>query len=185
MSGIDVGVSLDADANAGRDNALLDILGKIHIGVNNLTAELQQSFLKEQARLSTQPRAISLERSSQPSGTFDLIDFGGPQPGREWVLRLLTAFAQPLAANVAVVTWYVGQRMPGPANGMLPVTMAKWQFPSCPGQATFGANMITIRNGQNLIAGLTGVPASSTIALVAGVSDQPAFGAQAVYSQLD
>jgi hypothetical protein len=182
---LDFSVSADADASAGRDNALLDLVGKLHIGINSLSKQLER-FLTEQMRLNQQPRNVPLEILSQPgAATFDIKDFGGPQPGREWVVRNLSAVASPLAANAALVTWYVGQVMPGPGNGMLPPTMARWQFASVPAFQAFGGNTITIRNGQHLIAGLTGVPASSSIALVATINDQSAFGAAAVYSLLD
>jgi hypothetical protein len=118
--------------------------------------------------------------SSPGAAVTDIIDFDGPRPGRQWIVRLLTAFAQPLAANAAIVTWYVGQNIVGPAAGMLPSTMAVWQFPSVPTFQSFTSDIITIMSGEHLLAGLTGIPASSNIALSIGIHDQPLYSASEV-----
>jgi hypothetical protein len=90
-----------------------------------------------------------------------------------------------LATNATVVTWYVGQIMPGPAPGVLPITLHRWQFASIPGFQTFGNSVISVNQGEHLIAGLTGIAANADIALNASIEDQPAFGAQAAYAILE
>lgn len=153
-----------------------DLFAKFGLAIGKLTDELVEHRRMEQRRLARLPIYVPLSRMSTPGvAVTDIQDFQGPQPGRMWVVRLLAALASPIAANAAVVTWYVGQIMPGPAAGMLPSTMAVWQFPSVPGFQNFTSDVIKVLPGEHLIAGLTGVPASSLIALKAAINDQPMF----------
>jgi hypothetical protein len=69
--------------------------------------------------------------------------------------------------------------MPGAAAGMLPSGMARWQFPSIPAFKDF-SDLIRVVPGERLLAGLTGVPASSFIALTAIVQDMPLFAQRRV-----
>lgn len=170
---VDASVGADADADTGPDShAWFDLFGKLSVSLDSVTSQLKEQFRREQEALRHVPVTIDLDRMSQPGAAVtDLQDFGGPQPGREWKVRVLSAIAVPLAANATIVTWYVGQIMPGPAAGMLPATMAKWQFTSVPAFEDF-SSALTIKNGEHLIAGLTNIPASSTIALGASIDDQ-------------
>lgn len=178
MGGIDVGVDIEGNAGVDRDSALLDLLGKIHIGLNDQAKQLAKQNRLEQIRLASLPDHYSTSRVSQPgAGVTDLQDFGGPQPGRQWVVRLLSSVPQPIAANAAVVTWYVGQIVPTPTAGQLPSTMARWQFASALSFQSFTSDIIKVNSGEHLIAGLTGIPASSIIALNMSVNDQPSFAA--------
>src|SRR6267378_4296808 len=114
-----------------KPGAWLSLFADLNVSVQSLGRAIAQQNKLEQNRLAHLPINISLDRMSQPGAAVtDIQDFGGPQPGREWVVRLFIALASPLAANAAVVTWYVGQVMPGPAAGMLPASMAVWQFSS-------------------------------------------------------
>jgi hypothetical protein len=155
---------------------LFNLFAKFTLSVDKLTAAIERQRVSEQRRMAVLPRNVPILRMSQPgAATTDVQSFGGPQPGREWVVRLLTAFATPVAANAAVVTWYVGQNMGGAAAGQLPSGMGRWQFPSVPGFQNFTSDVIVVRFGEQLIAGLTTIPAASSIALTAVVDDQPAF----------
>lgn len=156
------------------DSHLLDVFAKFSLSLDTLSKKVQRQIDQEQQRLANLPNYIGLSQMSTPGAAVtDIKDFGGPQPGRQWVLRLLSAFASPLAANASLVTWYVGQVVPGPAAGMLPATMAKWQFPSVPGFQPFTSDVIKVYPGEHLIAGLTGIPASSSIALSVGIDEEP------------
>lgn len=156
---------------------LLHVFANLDISVKSLTQAMQEQRAAEQQALRDIPRNVALAKMSSPGlATTDIQDFGGPQNGREWDVLLLTAFASPLAANAAVVTWYVGQNSGGPAAGMLPSTMVRWQFPSVPNQEDFGPGVVKVRNGERLIAGLTNIPNNSNIGLVAVINDQPLYG---------
>lgn len=154
------------------------LFAKLGLAIESLAEQVKKANDNEQRRLNALPINYPQQRMSNPAGTTDIVDFGGPQPGRFWIVRLLTAFASPVAANAAVVSWYVGQVMPGDAAGQLPLNMKRWEFPSLPGQVSFTSNVVTIRNGEKLIAGLTAVPASSRIYLNATVNDEPAWAAR-------
>lgn len=152
----------------------LDLFAKFALSVNDLTEQVAKANRIEQAKLDRVPNYVPLSRIVIPEAAVTWIeDFNGPQPGRAWHVRMLNALASPFAANATVVTWYVGQRMPGPAAGMLPATMARWQFASTPAFEDFGPDMIKILPGEHLIAGLTGIPAVTVMALTAVIHDVP------------
>lgn len=158
----------------------LNLWAKFDLAIKGLTGAIEEANntakRREQRRMAEIPRYVPFSHISTPgAAVFDLHDFQGPQPGRQWVVRLLAAVASPLAANAAIVSWYVGQIMPGPAAGMLPPTMLRWQFGSIPNFQNFTSDVIKILPGEHLIAGLTSVPASSIIALSAAINDQPLF----------
>jgi hypothetical protein len=151
-----------------------DLFANFHLAITDLTKEIRKANRSEQRRLASLPNYVALSKMSSPgAATTDFQDLGSPQPGRCWIVRLLVAIASPDAANAAKVTWYVGNIMPGPAAGQLPITMARWQFPSVPGFQNFTSDVFKVFPQEHLIAGLTGIPASSNIALTACVNDQP------------
>src|SRR5258708_36902804 len=80
----------------------LDLFAKFHLSVKDLTAAVNRSNRLEQQRLASLPINYPFSKMSSPGAAVtDLVDFAGPQAGRQWVVRLLTAFASPLAANAA------------------------------------------------------------------------------------
>lgn len=161
------------------DTPGVHLFAKLGLAIESLTTQIQRANQNEQRRLAALPISYPFQQFSQPgAATTDIKDFGGPQPGRVWIVRLFTAFATPVAANAAVVSWYVGQVMSGDAAGQLPINMKRWEFPSLPGEQAFTSNVITIRNGEHLIAGLTGIPASSRITLNVVVNDEPLWAAR-------
>jgi hypothetical protein len=163
----------DIEQDVTEDAPGVHLFAKLGLSIESLAAQVRRSNTLEQQRLSRLPNLISIERASVPgAATTDVIDFGSPQPGRTWIVRLLMAIANPVAANAAVVTWYVGQNVGGNAPGMLPGTMARWQFPSVPGFQTFTSNVIQLLPQQHLLAGLTGIPGGSNISLAAVVNEQ-------------
>lgn len=175
---------LDTDTDTDSPGSLFDVFAKVHIAIDGLTEAVKKQQLTEQRRLAMLPNYVSFNRMSNPAGATDVVVFGGPQPGRQWVVRLLSAVAVPLAANVALVTWYVGQNMPGPGPGMLPASMAKWQFVAVPEFKNFTGTVIKVMPGENLIAGLTAVPAASFISLSAAIEDSPLYDASRVVSSV-
>ncbi len=156
------------------DGNILSFFANFNLAINDLTEQMRKVVVTEQRRLSALPNHYTFGRMSSPGAAVtDAQDFQGPQPGRQWIVRLLGAIASPPAANASVVTWYVGQIMPGPAAGFLPVTMARWQFASVPGFEKFTSDVLVVKPGERLVAGLTGIPASSNIGLIASVDDIP------------
>jgi hypothetical protein len=162
----------------------IDVMAKLNVAIGELTTELKKGARREQRRLAALPINYPFEKFSSPgAATSDVQDFGGPQNGREWIVRALLAVSVPFAANASVVSWYVGQIMPGLAPGQLPSGMLRWQFPSVPNMQTFTSDIIKVRFGEHLIAGLTSVPASSNIGLIAVVNDQPQYAGSPVVAE--
>src|SRR5579859_223857 len=95
------------------DGPGLEIFADLKISLDGLTSEMKKRNDSERRRLAVLPRNQVYTRISTPVGATDIQDFGGPQPGREWVVRLLAAVAVPPAANAALVTWYVGKNTGG------------------------------------------------------------------------
>lgn len=155
LPGLDISAEVDADASADSTGLLTDVMAKFHLGVQDLTKELKRANDREQRRLSNIPNYVTLTRNTQTAGT-DLLDFGEPQPGRQWSLRLLSAASSTMATNAAVVTWYIGQQVPYPTAGVLPPDFAVWQFSSVPGFKDLSATNITVLPRQHLFAGITG-----------------------------
>jgi hypothetical protein len=161
----------DPDSTPG-GRAWLDVMGKLSVGVNNLTAELADAKQRAQDALAHVPNNVSIPRFSVNATATDLLNFGGPRPGREWVVRLLSGVAVPLAANATLATWYVGQPIPSDiAPGQYQADVV-WQFASLPSFQSFTSDVIHIKPGENLFVGLTGIPATSRITIVARVDDQ-------------
>lgn len=165
----------DSDPDNGPGGrAWLDVMGKLSLGINNLTAELADAKQREQNRLEHVPNNVAITGfydNLVSSATFGLVKFGGPQPGREWVLRLLSSVARPLAANASLVTWYVGQPVVTATPGQFEAN-AVWQFAGGPSFQAFTSDVVHIKPNEVLFAGLTGVPATTALSLVARIDDQ-------------
>jgi len=164
----------------------LKVFADLSLVLGDVRDQLKR-FRTEQARLAAQPNVVTLEQMAQPGAAATFIqDMGSPQDGRTWIVRMLVAAASPLAANAAITTWYVGQNIAGPGAGQLPATWIRWQLPAMPAAGvsaqTFTSNTIQVLPKQHLIAGLTAVPASSSIALIAVVNDLPLHGPLSVVS---
>jgi len=150
------------------------LFAKIGLALDSISARAKAEQDRDQRRLNALPVYQVINRfNTVPSVATEIVSFDGPENGREWHVRLLTAFASPVASNAATVSWYVGQQVPGDAAGQLPVTMKRWEFTTIPGQVAFSSSVFVVRAGDNLLAGLTGVPAASRIALTAYIQDQP------------
>lgn len=149
---------------------LLELFAGFRLEIGSLTTELQRANRLEQRRLAEQPNYIPFSRVSNNATTTDMIDFGGPQGGRQWNIKVLTGYSSTLATNAAVASWYVGQRVG--INTMV-VSDLRWQFGSFPFNQDFAPGVITVLPNQQLICGLTSIPASSVLFLNAIIDDQP------------
>lgn len=165
----------DIEEDVANDTPGFHLFAKLGVAIESLTGQIKRANDYEQRRLAALPINYPFQRISNPAGVTDIVDFLGPQPGRVWIVRMWSAYASPIGANAAVVSWYVGQVMPGDAAGQLPLSMKRWEFGSLPGQQTFTSNIMTVRNGEHVIAGLTAVPAASRIYLNLTVNDEPAW----------
>src|SRR5262249_12580896 len=67
------------------------------------------------------------------------------------------------ALGTSQVTWYVGQKMPGPTAGILPPGFIRWQFPSIPGFKDLSGDQVRVQPNQRLVAGVTGLPVGTNI----------------------
>lgn len=159
------------------------LFAKLGLSIESLAAELKRDNDMRQRRLSVLPRYVPMERLAASAG---LVDFGAPQNGRVWTVRLLGAAESPdpTLANAANVTWYIGPYVPGaaPAN-FLPITSARDCFATgLPTFRTYTSNVHQVLANQHLVAGVTAVPAlpHNVIALVAVILDQPQWAAAEV-----
>lgn len=166
----DVSADVSLDIGAGDGGLVADLLGKIHLGINDMVAEQKKAARQEQARLAGLPNYTVLTRGSQLTGT-DLLNFGGPQNGRQWEVCLLFAMDSTLSANAAVLTFYVGQDIRSAPAAFEPPTYARWQFPSLPSQKDFGGGQITIQPNEVLLCQITGAPAGKVIVVNVGIND--------------
>ncbi len=147
---------------------------KFFASLDTLNQQLARANRLEQARLALLPNFVSIAKLSAPGvATTDIVSFGGPQAGRQWTVRMLSAVSSALAANASVVHWYVGQIMPG--NQPPQPTEAVWMMASVPNFETFGGDEIKVLPNQHLIAYLTSIPASSSIALRVAINDQTLY----------
>lgn len=170
-----------------------EVFADLKLTLESVRDELKRANNIEQARLKRQARYVTMERMSDPgsrNGTaVDIVDFGAPQNGRIWKVRLAMAASSPdpsvtLAANV---TWYVGQIMPAAkSTGLLPVTWSRDAFVSgaspLPQWRTYTDRVFTVLPNQHLIVGITAVPTPTTtsIALAVAVEDEPLWAAAQV-----
>lgn len=158
------------------DSAGFHLFAKLGLSIDNLAAELKRDNDRQQQRLNNLPRYITAERISIGNS---LIDFGSPQPGRVWIIRLLGAgeSPDPTLANGADVTWFIGPYVPGIANpNLMPITSVRECFATgLPVFRTYTSNVLQVLANQHLVAGVTATPASphNSIALVAAFLDQP------------
>jgi hypothetical protein len=164
-------IDTDATVDTEETSPLLNLFARFNLTLDSLTKQLERQNNIEQRKIARIPLTVAIERMSATGAVAtDIKDFGSPFDGHKWIVRLLGTIADPLGANAATVTWYVGQNTPGSVAGQLPVTKARWQQ-GVPKFDTFTKGGITIGAKEHLIAGLTGIPASSFIGLIACVED--------------
>lgn len=173
----------DIEQDVTDDGPGFHLFAKLGLSIESLAAEVKRNNDLNQRHLSILPRYVPIEKMTQASA---LIDFGAPQNGRVWIVRLLGASESPdpTVANAAVVTWYIGPYAPGVSGANLqPVTSVRDVFNGgLPQYKTYTSNVHQVLANQHLVAGVTAVPASphNAIGLVAVVLDQPQWSAAEV-----
>lgn len=80
------------------ENPLIKLYAKLNLSIDSLSNKVDKQLRTEQQRLANLPNSITFSRLSQLQGSTDIQDFGGPQPGRLWSVRLLAAFQSPLTS---------------------------------------------------------------------------------------
>lgn len=173
----------DIEQDVSEDSPGFHLFAKLGLSIESLAAQLKRDNDIRQRRLTILPRYVPMEKLSVGSA---LVDFGAPQNGRVWTVRLLGAAESPdpTIANISNVTWYIGPYVPGAApTNFLPITSARDCFATgLPVFRTYTSNVHQVLANQHLVAGVTGVPASphNAIALVAVILDQPQWAAAEV-----
>lgn len=168
----------DIEQDVMNDVPGVHLFAKLGLSIESLTAEIKKNNDREQGRLARLPNYQAFEQATQPGDVTRIIDFGTPQAGRVWIVRLLVAVASGLATNAAVVTWYVGQSVgaaAGLAAGTLPPNWVRWQFPSVPGFQNFTSDVFKVLPNQHLFAGVTAIAGGTVINTIAMANDQPLY----------
>lgn len=168
MSDISASVGVDLDASNG--GLVGDLLAKLHIGINDAVTELKRANRIEQARLADLPNYFTVSKApDNPAAVTGTLNFGGPQPGRQWRVRLLAGISNDLSTNATKAAWYVGSNVLT-APGILPATQLRWLSTALPDVQKFNGEIIVNPNEQ-LILGLTAIPASSSLTFTACIED--------------
>lgn len=175
-------MSLDVDA---------DFMVKLGLSLDGISAGISQinrrAERENQQRLEAFPRPLAL--FSPPFTAAGFFDFGGPQLGRHWEVRLAGVVGLSTASNVwvvggtpPVVTFYEAKLMTGLALalGILPLGLVKWQFNALPAFDNFSGDQFIIHENQNLIVGVTNIPATTALTCIATINDFPINRGQAV-----
>jgi hypothetical protein len=169
--GLNIDADVGGDAEADSNGAFLNLFGKLTASIDSLSATISKQMQREQWLLSHVPVSIPVTGSTLNGDVTRIVDFGGPQPGREWVIRLLTATTDAMATNAAQVTWYVGNNIPTGAGTLL-ADWAIWQFTTVPGFQNFTSDVHHIKSGEHLLAGVTGIVGGTPIRLKASIHDE-------------
>ena len=169
--------------------SLFELIAGIGFSIGGLTDEIKKlnnhNDVEAAVTRRNLPRQIVLVQQSTNTNPTYFLTFGGPQAGRKWEARIISAVQGPstgfatLATTIS--TWYVGKRATGNFAGALPLSIIRWQFTSVPGFKDFSADQFQVNPNEELMVGLTGVPAPPTsISCIAVINDLPLFSARAV-----
>jgi hypothetical protein len=176
-------MSIDVDA---------DFMVKLGLSLDGISAGIstmnKRAERENQLKLAAFPRSEAL--FSPPFVAAGFYDFGGPQLGRHWEVRLAGVVGIVTPANNAwvvggtppVVTFYEGLLMTGiaMAPGILPAGLVKWQFNALPAFDNFSGDQFIIHENQHLLVGVTTVPATTALTCIATINDFPISRGQVV-----
>jgi hypothetical protein len=83
---------VDADGMSDPPSPGFELDASFKLAIDSLTDEVRKHNTREQHRLMRIPKQVPYGYSIPLNGAgVGLTDIGGPQPGREWIVRLLTA----------------------------------------------------------------------------------------------
>jgi len=101
---LNVDADVGGDAEADGNGAFLNLFGKLTASIDSLAATIDKQMKREQWLLSHVPVSIPVTGSTLNGDVTRIVDFGGPQPGREWVIRLLTANTDAMVTIANILT---------------------------------------------------------------------------------
>lgn len=158
-----MGIELAADFDFG---AKLDLLTD---AINGMVTAQQKL---EQRRLQLIPNNVRMSGLINPGAlTSGVYDYGGPQQGREWEIRLWSIDSQPdgsntgnylLIAGPAIPGAQIGQFVPGIASANIPTSDLIWRLNAAPGNKDLSPGVGTVKYGQHLMVAVVGAPANTT-----------------------
>lgn len=168
-----------ADLDADSGGILADLLLKINVGIGSLNKKLAAAEQREAIRLANLPNYTVLSRSTLNNAATSTLVFGGPQPGRQWVVNLLSAGPTSLAANAAAISWFVGQPVLGGLSaGIPPMSQFVYQMPSTPSTQAFTSQVLRVMPNEQLFVVVTNDPQTAPIVINARVQDMPVWNAR-------
>jgi hypothetical protein len=110
-----LGSELDSDPTPGFQLGL-----DFKLSIDTLTEEVRKNNRLEQLKLARIPKQVPYAYSVALNGAgVGIQDIGGPQPGREWIVRLLTAVPAAYAG-----TQYTGSTDTGAAGAAVSTTLS-------------------------------------------------------------
>lgn len=178
---VEVGAGIDLSASF---DAAIGRLERV------LVTQMQR---QEQERLARIPNTIVGEGLLSPgAATTALWNYGTPQMGRRWEVRLWTLDSQPDGSNTSNFLLLVGNpTVPGPVGGPISGFVAgailtsqmRWRFNAAPNFKDFGGSQISVRAGQYLMVACLGAPANTNVnsnIAFDDMADQSARGSVAV-----
>lgn len=149
-----------SEADAPGDGPLLIALKEYFTAArNDYLAEMRDRRLKmRQASALAQPVYAQVSHAvTVPASGNAIVQLGGPQIGRRWVVRMVTisdgaAFWNSMGSAQAVIaTGNVGGVI-----SVLPPNMVRWPVNSLPNSTTFGADQMWIVPSEKVFVALTG-----------------------------
>lgn len=87
-----------ADDVASDEDSGLQLFANFKLAIQTMTEKLDQQVKLEKRRIAALPNYVPLSKMSViTNATTDIQDFGGPQAGRIWIVRLLVATPSPIS----------------------------------------------------------------------------------------
>ena len=155
--------------------------GPVLTAFREFTERFRQDYRRdlEQYRLKVRQHALAMQPAYAPvtsSGIIGtdgnlVINLGGPQIGRRWVVRMITisdagAFWNTMSSAQAVIA--TGSSTAG--DTVLP-NMVRWPFSSLPNSANFGSDQMWINPRDKLLVAITGGTSTQNVQVTAWLQD--------------
>lgn len=121
------------------------------------------------------PRIITLTQSDGINSNFALVDFGGPNDGYFWHVRLVTisdsvSWGNSMGAATAQIG--IGQEVGGQNTQLLP-NQVRWPFAVLPNAATFSTWHLTVQRSEHLLVQVLGGTNGQGVTVTAVIEQRP------------